>query len=183
MVLKSGIFKTLNFKEAIKVIRDVPDFPKKGIVFKDITPLFENIEAFEAILEELSKQIANNFDFNKFACIESRGFLLGSALAYKMKIPFVLIRKPGKLPGEVYKESYDLEYGSDSLELLKSSLNKEDNVLIIDDILATGGTVEAVEKLCQQSGASVSGTVCLMELGFLNGRKKLKKPFYAPITL
>jgi len=161
-------------------IKDVPDFPKKGIIFKDITPVLENIGAYTDLIDSLA-EASKKFDFNKLALIESRGFIFGSALSLKLNIPFCLIRKPGKLPRECFSESYELEYGSDTLELHKDSLSSSDKVLIIDDLLATGGTAQAAEKLVKQTGAEVSGTLCVVELDFLKGKERLNSKFEALI--
>lgn len=164
------------------LIKDVPNFPKEGIMFKDITPILENNEAFEALIDDMVES-TKNFDFNKLALIESRGFIFGSALSLKLRVPFSLIRKPGKLPREVYSKSYELEYGEDSLQVHKDSFNPGDKVLIIDDLLATGGTARAVESLVEMTGAKTSGTLCVMELSFLKGKESLSNKFEALITV
>lgn len=161
-----------------KLIKSVPDFPKEGIMFKDITPVLENSEAFKDLISKLAKA-SEKFDFNRMALIESRGFVFGSALSLHLGIPFSLVRKPGKLPRETYVESYELEYGKDTLEVHKDSFNKGDKVLIIDDLLATGGTASAVEKLILKTGADVAGTLCVIELEFLKGAHQLQFPFEA----
>jgi len=161
-----------------KLIKSVPDFPKEGIMFKDITPVLENNEAFKDLISKMA-EASQKFQFNRMALIESRGFIFGAALSLELDIPFSLIRKPGKLPRETYKETYELEYGKDSLEVHKDSFNPGDDVLIIDDLLATGGTASAVEKLIQSTGADVAGTLCVIELEFLKGAHQLKKPFEA----
>ena len=153
-------------------INDIPDFPKKGIVFKDITPLLENPEAFHKLIEEMASHVTE--EVTKIVSIESRGFILGSALAYRCNKGLVLSRKPGKLPRDTYSATYQLEYGQDSLEIHTTSLTSEDRVLIVDDVLATGGTAQAACKLCEQAGAKVIGLQFLIELEFLNGKSKLK---------
>ncbi|MBS3946475.1 MAG: adenine phosphoribosyltransferase [Melioribacter sp.] len=154
-------------------IRDVPDFPKKSIIFKDITTLLKNPEALSYAAEELYN-LAKNKKITKVAGIESRGFILGGLLAEKLKAGFVPIRKPGKLPAEVISESYSLEYGTDSIEIHKDAIIPGDIVLLHDDLLATGGTMEAAIKLVEKLGGKVAQISFLIELNFLNGREKLK---------
>jgi adenine phosphoribosyltransferase len=154
-------------------IRDVPDFPKKGIVFKDITTLLKNPEALTYAAEELYK-LAKNKKITKVAGIESRGFILGGILAQNLNAGFVPIRKPGKLPAETIYESYSLEYGTDSIEIHKDAIGPDDIVLLHDDLLATGGTMEAAVKLIEKLGGKVEQISFLIELNFLNGREKLK---------
>lgn len=153
-------------------IVDVPDFPKKGIVFKDISPLLADPKAFEVMTDEFAQRISG-MNFKKIFAIESRGFLLGSALASRMNVGLGLIRKPGKLPRKTYSESYLLEYGTDSLEIHQDAVSAGEDVLIIDDVLATGGTAFAAETLLKKAGAKVSAHLFLMELDFLKGRSKL----------
>ena len=154
------------------LIRDVPDFPKKGILFKDITPVLADGLAFSKLADHLSEMVPHKA--TKLAVIESRGFLIGSAVAMKLGLGVVLIRKPGKLPHATLTHSYDLEYGKDSLQIHVDSLTAGDRVCILDDVLATGGTAQAAEVLCKETGAEVVGHVFMMELGFLKGREKLK---------
>jgi adenine phosphoribosyltransferase len=158
------------FKE---LIIDVPNFPREGIVFKDITPLLETPHAFKQLITQMAAEIPK--EVTKIVSIESRGFLLGSALAFASDKGLVLCRKPGKLPRETFSGTYQLEYGQDSLELHKASISKGDHVLIVDDVLATGGTAEAAVKLCESAGAKVSALSFLMELEFLGGSSRLKK--------
>ncbi|MFN3316388.1 MAG: adenine phosphoribosyltransferase [Raineya sp.] len=154
-------------------IRSVPDFPKKGIVFKDITTLLKEPEAF-ATTTEMLYNFSKNLGVQKVAAIESRGFLFGSLLAQKLGAGFVPIRKPRKLPAEVYSQSYTLEYGEDTIEMHKDAIKKGEKVLLHDDLLATGGTAEAACKLIEQAGGVVVQISFLIELTFLNGREKLK---------
>ncbi len=154
-------------------IRDVPDFPKKGIIFKDITTLLKNPEALSFAAEELYNLVKNK-KITKVAGIESRGFILGGLLAEKLNAGFVPIRKPGKLPAETLSESYSLEYGTDSIEIHKDAIDPGDVVLLHDDLLATGGTMEAAIKLVEKLGGEVAQISFLIELKFLNGREKLK---------
>jgi adenine phosphoribosyltransferase len=161
-----------------KLIKSVPDFPKEGVMFKDITPVLEDNEAFKDLISKMA-EASKKFDFNRMALVESRGFIFGSALSIELGIPFSLVRKPGKLPRETYVESYELEYGKDTLEVHKDSFNPGDKVLIIDDLLATGGTASAVEKLILKTGAKAAGTLCVIELEFLKGAHQLQFPFEA----
>lgn len=165
----------LNIKEIESLIVDVPDFPKAGVVFKDITPIFESQNAFESLIFHLEKLIPPQT--TKLVCIESRGFILGSALAIKTGLPFSLVRKKGKLPRPTHSISYELEYGHDQLFIHKDSLSSSDNVLIIDDVLATGGTAQAVESLCQLSKVESISSLFFIELKFLSGDQKIKHPF------
>ena len=154
-------------------IRDVVDFPKKGIVFKDITTLLQKADLLKKTIDEMAiccidKQI------DVVAGIESRGFIFGAALAIELGVGFVPIRKKGKLPAETVSASYALEYGEDTLEIHKDAFPKGANVLIIDDLLATGGTLKAVCELVEKLGAHVAKIICLIELSFLGGRAKLE---------
>lgn len=154
------------------LIRDVPDFPKKGIIFKDITPLLKDAAAFRQAV----KQIVEEYKGRKVDAvlgIEARGFIIGAAAAQELGVGFLPVRKPGKLPYETLSASYELEYGSDSLEIHKDALSKDDRILIVDDLLATGGTMAACCKLVESLGGEVVGIAFLIELGFLNGRDKL----------
>ncbi len=171
----------LSVADLKKLIRDVPDFPKPGILFKDITPILSDSKAFHSLAEHLAALVPKGT--TKLASIESRGFILGSAVAMKLGIGMVLIRKPGKLPAATISHSYALEYGQDTLQIHVDALRPQDQVCIVDDVLATGGTASAAEILCVESGAKVSGFALLMELGFLNGRTKLKAPVASLITL
>lgn len=156
------------------LIRDVPNFPKEGIIFKDITTLLKNAEGMRDATEELYNFIKNK-KITKVAGIESRGFILGSLLAEKLKAGFIPIRKPGKLPAETISENYLLEYGTDSIEIHKDAIQTGDKVLLHDDLLATGGTMEAACKLVERLGGEVVQISFLIELTFLHGRDKLKK--------
>lgn len=156
------------------LIRNVQDFPKPGIGFKDITTLLKNGEALRAAIN----QIAEYFSSNKPDLVvgaESRGFILGAPLAYKMGCGFVLIRKPGKLPAETERVTYQLEYGEDSLEIHKDAIKPGQRVLIIDDLLATGGTTKAVIELVRRLGGEIVGIGFLIELDFLKGRERLQE--------
>lgn len=155
-----------------RYIRDVPDFPKPGILFKDITPLLQDGPAFAHCIEQLLALVPTS-SYDVVCGIESRGFLFGAPLALRAGKGFVPIRKPGKLPYKSVSQSYDLEYGTDRIEIHVDAVAKGQRVLIVDDVLATGGTMGAAVKLVQQVGGTVVGTCFLMELLFLNGRQRL----------
>lgn len=155
-----------------KLIRDVPDFPRQGIVFKDITPLLADAEAFDLVIGCLAERIAR-YRPDALAAIESRGFIFGAALAGKLGLPLQLVRKPGKLPRSRVTAGYDLEYGSDSLEMHHDAVNAGDRVALIDDLLATGGTAGAAVELVRTLGGDVCCATFLIELAFLNGRGQL----------
>jgi adenine phosphoribosyltransferase len=154
--------------------RIVPDFPKKGINFIDITTVLKDKVAFNEALNQLYSQISN-LKVDKVVAIESRGFIFGSLLAQKLNAGFVPVRKPGKLPAEKISENYSLEYGTDALEIHKDAIESGEKILIHDDLLATGGTVEAVCKMVEKLGGEIAGILFLVELSFLNGREKLNK--------
>lgn len=163
-------------------LRDIPDFPKEGILFKDITPLLLNHEATKLCLDTLASTVMNK-KIDKVIGVESRGFFFGTLLAQKLNAGFVPVRKPRKLPYQTISVSYALEYGTDSLEIHIDAIQPGDKVLIHDDVLATGGTAEAVCKLVEQLGGEIVQVNFLMELAFLNGRNKLiGKEIYAAIT-
>lgn len=164
----------MTIEEKLKeAIRDVPDFPKEGIVFKDITPIMQNPKLSNEVLEELY-ELYKNQQLDAVAGIESRGFLFGYPLAMKLGLPFILIRKKGKLPYEKISFSYDLEYGSATIEMHTDAISHNQRVLIHDDLLATGGSAEAAAKLIEKSGGKVAGFNFLVALDFLNGEEKLK---------
>ncbi len=154
-------------------IRNIKDFPKKGIIFRDITTLLKNPEAMKYTSERLL-DFAKGLKVDKVVGIESRGFIFGSILSEKLNAGFVPVRKPGKLPAEKERASYQLEYGTDTLEIHKDAINPGDNVLIHDDLLATGGTMEAVCKMIEKLGGKVVQISFVIELTFLRGRDKLK---------
>jgi len=158
----------------LKFIRDVPDFPKKGIIFKDITPLLLNAAAMQQTIDGLAEQFKGQ-KIDKIAAIESRGFIFAVPLAMKLGVGFIPLRKPGKLPWKTVKETYSLEYGTDSIEMHEDAVNPGDRVLIIDDLLATGGTAQGAANLIQKRGGKVVGIGFVIELGFLKGREKLSK--------
>ena len=153
-------------------MRDVPDFPVEGIVFKDITPVLKDPEALGMIIEEL-RSMYQDLDIDAIVGIESRGFIIGTPLALALKVPFVPIRKVGKLPFDKIRVSYKLEYGEATIEMHTDALEPGDRVIIVDDLLATGGTTAASIELVEKLGAEVIKCAFVIELGFLNGREKL----------
>lgn len=167
---KNATKVTMDLKNCI---RDIPDFPKPGILFKDITPLLANPEAFREVIELWASRYGSK-RLNAVVAMESRGFIFAAPLALRLGIPFVPVRKPGKLPYKTIRETYQLEYGSDSLEIHEDALRPGDRVLVVDDVLATGGTAAAVTRLVERVGGKVEEAAFLMELGFLHGRDKLK---------
>ncbi|MCD6526395.1 MAG: adenine phosphoribosyltransferase [Desulfuromonas sp.] len=159
-------------EELKNIIRDVHDFPKKGIVYKDITTLLSDGKSFHRMIDLIAhRYIGQKID--KIVGVEARGFILGSALAYKLGVGITLVRKPGKLPYKTIKKTYDLEYGTDTLEMHEDAFLPGEQVLIADDLLATGGTVSAVVELVEELGAEVVECAFLAELDFLNGRDRL----------
>ena len=159
-------------EELKQYIRDVPDYPQKGIIFRDITPLLGDKKIFREVVDLMSKAwVADPPDL--VAAIEARGFIPGAAIAVKLGVGFVPIRKTGKLPWSTVMESYDLEYGTDSLEVHSDAVQPGQTVLIVDDVLATGGTASAAVRLMRKLGAAVVGVQVLIELGYLDGRQRL----------
>lgn len=154
------------------LIREVQDFPKEGINFKDVTTLLQNGPAFRFAIDECAK-LVDDLEFDVIVGPEARGFLIGAPLAYAASKPFIPVRKPGKLPYETLTFEYELEYGTDSLEIHKDAIQPGQKVLIADDLLATGGTVAAIVKMIENLGGEVVGLLFLMELDFLEGSKKL----------
>lgn len=162
-------------------IRSIPDFPKKGILFRDITTLLNNKEAFRKVIDEFAKLLKGK-EIDYIIAAESRGFIFGGALAYKLNCGFVPVRKPGKLPSKTYKYTYSLEYGEDSLEIHCDAFPPKSKVLILDDLLATGGTALAMANLVKKLKSEVVGIAFLIELVSLKGIEKLKKyPVYSLI--
>jgi adenine phosphoribosyltransferase len=153
-------------------IRDVPDYPKPGVVFKDITPLLADPVAFNALVDALAG-ICRRHAATKVVGLEARGFILAAPAAARAHLGFVPVRKAGKLPGDTLGQSYDLEYGTASIELQTNAFAPGDRVLVVDDVLATGGTAEASVELIHRAGATVAGVAVLLELGFLGGRERL----------
>lgn len=163
-----------------KHIRDVQDFPREGICFHDITPLLQDGAAFSEAVDRMHEMVGD-LDFDAVAAIESRGFIFGAALCRKVGKGMVLIRKMGKLPYSTQAESYDLEYGTDTLEIHKDAVKKGGRILIVDDLLATGGTAEATGRLIRSVGGTVAAYVFLIELTGLSGASKLKEPVFSVI--
>ena len=165
---------SLNSDQLKRLIREVPDFPKKGILFYDITTLLKDKTGFATLVDQLSEQyVAQKIDL--VLGMEARGFIFAPALAYALGAGFVPVRKPKKLPSESVSVTYDLEYGTDALEIHLDAIEPGQNVLIVDDLLATGGTMEATVKLVRQLGARIVGLAFAVELDFLNGRDRFKE--------
>ena len=164
----------MNLNDALSLIRPIPNFPQPNILFQDITPLLADSLAFKTVIDEMSN-IDENVDY--VAGMEARGFIFASAIANNLKSGFIPIRKSGKLPHTTFSESYGLEYGSDTLEIHTDACPPDSTVLIVDDVLATGGTACAAIKLVQKSGAHVPQLVFLLEIQALNGRKKIMQQF------
>jgi len=159
-------------EELKSIIRDIPDFPKKGIVFKDITTLLADAASYQRMVDLLShRYIGKRID--KVIGVEARGFIIGAALAYKLGAGIVLVRKPGKLPSDTFKKSYALEYGTDTLEIHTDAIKKGERILIADDLLATGGTMAAVVDMVSSMGADLVECCFMAELEFLNGKSRL----------
>lgn len=161
-----------NLERVRSLIRDVPDFPQEGITFKDITPLLGDEVAFSSVIDVIVVHFGRG-TVDKVVGIEARGFILASPVAYHFGAGFVPVRKAGKLPWETEAESYELEYGSETLEIHRDAFRPGERVLIVDDVLATGGTARATAELVERIGGKVVGIACLIELDFLKGREKL----------
>jgi adenine phosphoribosyltransferase len=155
-----------------RIIRDVPDFPQKGIIFKDITPLLGDAQCFRKAIQYMAEPLKNR-EFDAFIGIESRGFIFAAALAYELGKGHIPVRKPGKLPADTVQVSYELEYGSDSLEMHADAITAGQRIVIVDDVLATGGTARGVADLVEKVGGKVEALSFLIALDFLNGRDKL----------
>jgi len=160
-------------KDLKSIIRNIPDFPKPGIVFRDITTLLLDSDGFHQAVSQLA-ELYKNEEVDLVAGIESRGFILGGAMAYVLGVGFIPLRKPGKLPGKVYRVTYSLEYGTDSIEMHVDAVKPGQHVLVVDDLLATGGTAKAAIELIEKCKGIVQGPAFLVELSFLGGREKLK---------
>lgn len=154
------------------IIRDIPDFPKKGIIFKDITTLLADAKSYQRMVDLLAHRYVGQ-KIDKVVGVEARGFIIGAALAYKLGAGIVLVRKPGKLPSETFKKSYELEYGVDTLEIHTDAIRKGERILIADDLLATGGTMAAVVDMVNSMGGELVECCFMAELEFLHGKKKL----------
>ena len=165
-----------------KYIRSIQDYPKKGILFRDITTLIKDKDAFKECINQMSK-IINNLNCDKIAAIESRGFIFASPISYNLSKPNILLRKKNKLPAEKYSVDFELEYGKATLEIHKDSIKKDEKVIIVDDLIATGGTAEAAAKLVEKSGGKVSGFIFVINLFDLGGRKLLEEKGYKTFAL
>ena len=164
-----------------KHIRDIPDFPKEGIIFKDITTLLKDKDAFKKSVDLLAKKF-KKAKIDLVVGVEARGFIFGAALAYKLNVGFIPVRKKGKLPSKTKSVTYELEYGKDVLEMHEDAISDKSRVLIVDDLLATGGTIQAVIELVKSQKATIAGVAFLVELRFLKGKNKLKDlPVYSVI--
>jgi adenine phosphoribosyltransferase len=168
-------------EDIIKAVRDIPDFPVKGVVFKDITPLLSDISLYNRIIDAMANQYKDK-NITKIAGLESRGFIFGISLAQKLNVPFIPIRKKGKLPYKTISTTYSLEYGTATIEMHIDAITEKDNVLIVDDLLATGGTACAAIELVKKLNAAVAGCAFVIELTFLNGKDKLKDINYSSIV-
>jgi adenine phosphoribosyltransferase len=168
------IKSTINCEPLKKLIREIPDFPKKGILFYDITTLLKDKVGFATLIDALAEFYLRK-DIDLVLGIEARGFIFGPALAYRLNAGFVPVRKPGKLPADTAKYDYALEYGTGTLEIHKDAIQKGQRVIIVDDLLATGGTAEATAKLATSLGAEIAGLGFVVELDFLKGREKLRQ--------
>ena len=157
-----------------KCIRDIQDYPKPGILFKDITPLLKEPSAMKKVVEQLAEPFLNS-DISAVAGLEARGFIFGPMVAQILNVPFVPVRKPGKLPYDTISKSYDLEYGQATIEIHTDAVSADDKILVVDDLLATGGTMKAACELLEKLGASIVACACVVELGFLPGRQTLEK--------
>jgi adenine phosphoribosyltransferase len=163
-------------------VRDIPDFPKEGVVFKDITPLLADEKAFTYTIDAIAHHFDRS-DIDKVLGIEARGFMVAAPLAYRFTAGLIPVRKQGKLPWEVERQEYDLEYGTDLLEIHKDAINEGERILIVDDVLATGGTARATAQLTERCGGKVAGIATIMELSFLGGRARVEGyDFYSLIT-
>ena len=160
-----------------KYIRSIPNYPKEGILFRDITTLIRDEKAFATCIDQIVEK-SKKYQFDKIAAIESRGFVFASAVSYLLKKPFIMFRKKNKLPAETYSVDFELEYGTATIEVHKDSINKNDSILIIDDLIATGGTAEAAAKLVEMSGGNIAAFVFAINLFDLGGSDKLIKKGY-----
>lgn len=172
----------MSFDRVRSAIRDIPDFPKPGILFKDITPVLSDPDLFKTVVEAFAARHKNR-GVTKIAAVESRGFLFGAAVAYQLGLGLVPVRKKGKLPYKTVEQTYDLEYGTATLEIHQDAFRAGDRVVLIDDLLATGGTARAAAELIEKLGASVVEIDFLVELAFLKGRDKLTRfKLFAPVV-
>jgi adenine phosphoribosyltransferase len=170
----------MNIDDLKDRIRSIPNFPKPGVIFRDITTLLNDAQAYRKVIDIYYEHFKDK-SINKIVAIESRGFIFGGALAYKLNAAFVPVRKLGKLPGETIKKDYELEYGVDSLEMHKDAIVPGDNVLVVDDLLATGGTLAASCGLVEKLGGNIAGIAVLIELTFLKGQEPFSRYDYLPL--
>ena len=171
----------MEVKDAIiKAVRDIPDFPVKGVIFKDITPVLSDIALYNKIVETIVDKYKDK-NITKVVALESRGFIFGISIAQKLNVPFIPVRKKGKLPYKTVSATYSLEYGTSTVEMHIDAVNEKDNVLIVDDLLATGGTACAAIELVQKLKGNVAACAFVIELTFLNGKDKLKDIEYSSI--
>ena len=159
-----------------KLIISIPDYPEPGVIFKDVTPLFDDPQAFQTLVDEIADHFMGR-GITKVVGSEARGFLVGAPVAYKLGVGFVPARKPGKLPREVYSQQYALEYGTDELQIHQDALTPDDRVLVIDDLVATGGTTVATAQLVEKAGAEVVGFAFILELAYLDPRKIISESY------
>ena len=164
-----------------KHIRGIPDFPKPGILFYDISTLIGHADAWRSAIDQLA-EVVDPLRPDILAGVEARGFLIAAPLAIKLGVGLVMVRKAGKLPGKTISHEYDLEYGTDILEIQADAVQKGSRIVLLDDLLATGGTMNATEKLFEKIDAKVVGSACIIELSFLKGREILSHPFYSLVT-
>jgi len=162
-------------------VMSIPDFPEPGIIFRDITSVLQDEDGLRRAIDEMQK-LVEDLDFDVIAGAESRGFIFGTPIAYNMHKPFALVRKKGKLPRETIETTYDLEYGTATIEMHKDSIKPGQKVLVVDDLIATGGTIEATIKLIEELGGEAVGVLVLMELKGLKGREKIKCPLFSAIS-
>ena len=165
-----------------KYIRSIQDYPKKGILFRDITTLIKNAKAFRYTVDKMV-EISKNMNFDKVVAVESRGFVFASAVAYKLSKSLILVRKKNKLPADTYSEDFELEYGKATIEIHKDSIKKDEKVIVIDDLIATGGTAKAAAKLVERSGGIVESFLFVINLFDLGGKDSLEKESYKTISL
>ena len=165
-----------------KYIRSIPDYPKKGILFRDITTLIKDSSAFRYTIDEIVNLIKNQ-DFNKIVAVESRGFIFASPVAYKLSKSLILVRKKNKLPADTYSQEFELEYGKSTIEIHKDSIEKNEKVIIVDDLIATGGTAKAAAKLVEKSGGKVESFIFIINLFDLGGKNLLEKESYKTLSL
>lgn len=174
--------ETANAQWILDYVQPIPDFPKKGIVFQWYAQLLRDPVAFHKAIDAFAERY-EEMEIDAIAGLDSRGFIFGAALAYKLQVPFILVRKPGKLPGDVERIDYSLEYGTNTFEMERDSVLPGQRILVIDDLLATGGTAAAACALVEKLGGEVAEVAVLIELGFLNGREKITPPVFSLIAL